>query len=195
MWCSPTSRVTCAIPGTGSNACYTTCAPSFLLAAGHRASPWSAAQGVGLRRPRVSSISDLRRGAPPVSAMARHRRTKTAVPVITRATAGAGFSCTRTLLPPAITTASSQTTPLTSDCLRSGQRGGLFNLVGRHSNRRASATGAPSASSGCSKAPSTGAKSLAGSPPKLGRPHNGSGRGAPCGRLDVERYILGADAV
>jgi hypothetical protein len=52
--------------------------------------------------------------APTATSRASHCSTsscKTAVPVITRATTGAGFRCTSTLLPAAICAASSQTTP------------------------------------------------------------------------------------
>ena len=57
------------------------------------------------------------RKVPTATSRASHCSTsscKIAVPVITRATTGAGFRCTSTLLPAAIRTASSQATP----CLR-----------------------------------------------------------------------------
>ena len=72
--------------------------------------------GPGGRRSLGATTTSLRSAtkAPTATSRASHRSTsscRTAVPVITRATTGAGFRCTRTLLPPAIRTASSQATP------------------------------------------------------------------------------------
>ena len=84
---------------------------------------------------KTKSVRSARK-APTATSRASHCSTsscKTAVPVITRATTGAGFRWTRTLLPAAIGTASSQAhAVLTRDGLRGRERRGFAGLGGRH---------------------------------------------------------------
>ena len=105
------------------------------------------------------------RKAPTATSRASHCSTsscKTAVPVITRATTGAGLRCTRTLLPAARRTASSQATPRS------------------RATACAAASGASSAADGCSVADSVReyrARRLGGGRRARWRPETASGSG------------------
>ena len=98
-------------PGSGGGAC-SSCGTNFHSVI-HNPSRWCGPGGRMSLGATARSVRSARNEATATS-RASHcsvSSCKTAVPVITRATTGAGFRCTSTLLPAAIRTASSQATP------------------------------------------------------------------------------------
>ena len=129
--CSPRSERPSS-PGSGGGAC-ASCGTNFHSVIHNP----SCSCGPGGRMSVGGTTKSVRSAtkAPTATSRASHRSTsscKTAVPVITRATTGAGFRWTSALLPAAIRTASSQATPCSRATACAAAECGFASLAGRH---------------------------------------------------------------